>query len=136
MKKYLSIIAIASLGLIAACKKNSTEPTIVINSIPVNLEQTLNNKQVYTLDLTQYGDKDDISSIIQQATHYTTSQIDVTTADKRGSYTYMYDAANLTAGKIIIPTVLDSVILKIVEAPNERWLWWQQRWWPWWWWKT
>jgi hypothetical protein len=124
MKKQLlvSIALFSGVVFFNACKKQDpTPPTIIINTIPVNLDAALANKESYTLDLSQYGDADDVSTIVQQATNYTTSQIDVTsTTDKRGTYTYMYDASNLTSGKIINPLVKDSVVLKIEEGEKTQ----------------
>ena len=105
MKKFLSIFGLALLIIVGftSCKKEKADDVQI-----VNLDVTLAAGAVYNLDLSKYGDADDIAKIFTQAEHFDISEITGTT----GKYNYQYKVA-------AIPKVnfagTDKVVIKLTE---------------------
>jgi hypothetical protein len=110
----LAIIATLCSTLLMGCEKeHEHHKKDEIKNITLNITQAAN--AVYTLDLSAYGDADDINGITTQATHFTTSAI--TKNATTGKYTYTYQG--LPTGHFSY-AANDAVILKISEPTNGR----------------
>ena len=101
---FLLLIAVISFSLVA-CKKDHDEIKLV------TLDVTLARGTNYQLNLSQYGDADDVASIVSQATDFTTSEI---VNDPATSwYVYKYTAASTPK----VPAISsDKVVLKVSES--------------------
>jgi hypothetical protein len=108
MKKNLILfVAIFStVILFASCKKENTDE---IKNVTINV--TINAGETYKLNLSQYGDADDIASIIKQATTFTTSEI--AKVGMIGEYNFMKAGSPKAGGN-----GNEVVILKVEEANN------------------
>ncbi len=111
-KIYLLFTAFAVLSF-SSCRKeghgrNGGE------SKSVTLNVTLNAGEMYQLDLSQYGDADDLATITKQAASFVTSEISSNVA---GNYRYNFSkpGSPKTGGN-----GNEQVILKVCE-PEGRW---------------
>ena len=109
MKKFLSLSAIALLlsVVLFSCKKEKTDDVEI-----VNLNVTLAAGATYNLDLSKYGDADDIAKIFTQAEHFDISEISATT----GKFNYQYKVAALPKVNF---TGTDKVVIKLTEGQRE-----------------
>lgn len=112
MKKFVcSLALIAGISLLfVSCRKEGPGRDDIRN---VTLDISLAAGQTYTLDLSQYGDEDDIASITQQATVYDLSRIDLT----GGKYIYSFLK---TLPSKIGATDTETVMLKVAEPAGHR----------------
>ena len=103
LKMSFLLLAVVAVSMIA-CKKERDEIKLV------TLNVTLARGTNYQLNLSQYGDADDVASIVTQATDYVTSEI-VTDA-AISAYVYKYSAGASPK----VPAISgDKVILKVAE---------------------
>ena len=73
MKKILYPLGCAALVVLFSCTKPHGHNDILGKRITI--DTTLASGTIYNLNLAQYGDDDDIATIRQQATSFTTSEI-------------------------------------------------------------
>lgn len=108
MKKILTSFAVilSTAILFTSCKKENMEKNKVTN---ISLDVTLNAGELYSLDLSKYGDADDIATITTQANNFVTSEIAKTTVI--GNYVFMKGGTPKTGGN-----GNETVVLKISEA--------------------
>ena len=87
MKKYILFPAalFCSIILFQSCKKDGHATKYV------TLNETVKAGSTYSLDVSAYGDADDIASISTQATHYAMSQIDKDATTDASIYHFSYD---------------------------------------------
>ena len=108
MKKITAFFVIASLLLVSfsSCKKDNRGNEIK----SVSLDVTVNAGETYQLDLSQYADADDLTSITQQAASFLVSEITKNAAT--GNYIYKFSKAGSpkTGGN-----GTEKVILKVSE---------------------
>lgn len=97
---------------LASCSKNMGRHEK--ENQTVSLDVTLARGATYQLDLSKYGDEDDLATIQTQATEFTKSEI--TNAAGYGKYLYTYEAASTPK---VSSTDTDMVVLKIYE-PEDR----------------
>ena len=105
MKKIIPIILIAAVSF-TGCKKEGH------GDKQVTLDVNLGKSATYTLNLSQYGDADDISEIVTQAGSFVKSEIS-RPAGSRGFndvYTYTPDV-NIKVNE----TKTDRVVLRVYE---------------------
>jgi hypothetical protein len=107
MKKlFYTAPLLLMIGIVASCKKhiNHTSQQIVIDT-------TIASTTQFALDLKPYGDADDVATITQQATSYSTSEI----SNTAGTFApvYHYAAAAKTTGT-------DKVVISITEGPDRN----------------
>ena len=109
MKKVLSISAIAFLLTVSlfSCKKEKHDEVQI-----VNLDVTFAAGAVYNLDLSKYGDADDVAKIFTQAEHFDVSEITSAT----GKFNYQYKVAALPKVNF---AGTDKVIIKLTEGQRE-----------------
>jgi hypothetical protein len=79
----LLVILFAGTGLFSSCEKMGHKD----ENKRVKLNITVNAGTAYQLDLSPYGDEDDIAAITTQAVKYQTSEI---TKNAAGKYTYTF----------------------------------------------
>ncbi len=104
----LSVAFLSTLVLFTSCKKEKADE---IKNVTLNV--TINAGETYKLDLSQYGDADDIATITKQAADFATSEI-----VKIGTI-WEYDfmrAGNPKAGG----NGTETVVLKVAEPANRR----------------
>ena len=84
MKKHLFTAVIVLLGIVSlqSCKKPRHETKYI------TLDETVQSGNTFALDLTSYGDADDIPSISTQATTYVVSQINKDAVTARDIYNF------------------------------------------------
>ncbi len=104
------LILFMSLCLFTACQKEKGGDNEVKN---VTLNVTINAGDLYTLDLSQYGDADDLTTITTQAIVYATSEIVPSGAFK--SYTFKKDGSPKTGGN-----GNETVVVKVYEPAGRR----------------
>jgi hypothetical protein len=104
--RFLFLAAMPLLMLLS-CKKEGHHRN---ENKLVTLNASLNAGDTYKLNLSQYGDSDDIAAISKQAASYLVSEINTDAAT--GSYVYTFSKAGTpkTGGN-----VTEQVILKITE---------------------
>ena len=109
MKKFLSLSAIALLlsVVLFSCKKEKTDDVEI-----VNLNVTLAAGATYNLDLSKYGDADDIAKIFTQAEHFDISEISATS----GKFQYQYKVAALPKVNF---NGTDKVVIKLTEGQRD-----------------
>ncbi|MBL0357924.1 MAG: hypothetical protein IPP72_14065 [Chitinophagaceae bacterium] len=101
------IIAAASLMILSSCRKDGHGRN---ENKSVTLNVTVNAGEVYKLDLSQYGDADDLATITRQATSYaTTSEINRNITGNN-IYSFSKSGSPKTGGN-----GTDLVILKVYE---------------------
>lgn len=112
MKKLTALFVIAASLLISftSCKKDHRGNEIKA----VTLNVTITAGDIYQLDLSQYGDADDLASITQQATSFLQSEISRDAATGKYMYKFSQPAGAKAGG-----TTTEKVILKVNE-PAER----------------
>lgn len=109
IKKVLfPILGVFLMVSLFSCKKEGRGHRAEMKSETLNI--TLKAGTLYQLDLSKYGDADDIATISAQGTNYQTSQIDHDGAT--GKYIYYYVSNPLV--KTGNP-MSDKVILKVAE---------------------
>jgi hypothetical protein len=105
--KYAFLLIIASLLLVfQSCSKDGQRNQITA----VALSVTVNAGETYQLNLSQYGDADDIASITQQAVSYQVSEINRDAVS--GNYIYHFSKAGSPKSG---GNGTDNVVLKISE---------------------
>ena len=106
-KLKISLLTIAAIALFYSCKKEGRGDH---ESKSVTLNVTLSAGTVYELDLSKYGDADDLATITTQAENFDVSEIYKSSVN--GKYLYKYSVAAIpkTGFKGI-----DKVILKVSE---------------------
>lgn len=76
----------------------------------VTLHENLTAGQLYTLNLSQYGDEDDLATITQQGVNYVVSEIKGSSMSS--PYIYNYQAAGSVKTNV---SINDTVVLKVYE---------------------
>ena len=105
-KLQISLLAISVMLMLFSCKKDQREN----ESKSVTLNVTLAASAVYELDLSAYGDADDLAAITTQAANFDVSEINKDSLS--GKYLYKYTvAASAKTGF----NGTDKVILKVYE---------------------
>ncbi len=106
MKKILalSVAVLASIVLFTSCKKEKTDE--ITN---VTLDVTINAGETYKLDLSKYGDADDVASITKQAENFATSEI--AKVGVIGEYNFMKAGSPKVGGN-----GNETVVLKVEEG--------------------
>jgi hypothetical protein len=106
MKKNLILLVaiLSATVLFTSCKKERTDE--IKN---VTLDVTINAGEVYKLDLSKYGDADDVATITKQAATFATSEI--AKVGTIGEYNFMKDGAPKTGGN-----GNETVVLKVSEG--------------------
>ena len=109
MKKFLSLSAIALLLTIGlfSCKKEKQDYVQI-----VNLNVKLTAGEIYNLDLSKYGDADDVAKIFTQAEHFDISEVSATS----GKFNYQYKVA---AQPKVNFAGTDKVVIKLTEGQRE-----------------
>ncbi len=111
-KNLLYLFLILSLGFsIASCEKEHGKKETKYVTLDVILARGAN----YQLDLSAYGDADDLATIITQATDYTISEI----VKNASTSKYLYNYTTATTPKFS-STGKDQVVLKVYEEEGER----------------
>jgi hypothetical protein len=110
MKKLfpLFIFLICTATIFNSCKKehgNETKNVTLNITIPAGTE--------YKLDLSQYGDADDLARIVTQPANFATSQIDQITMP--GVYTFLKNGAPKVGGN-----GNEVVVLKVYEPAGRK----------------
>ena len=107
MKNSLHFLLVAAFCLFgfASCKKEGHG-----ENKSVTLNVTVNAGDTYKLDLSPYGDEDDIASIAKQATDYNISAISTDVYSRKYVYTF-----SRAGGSKAAATGTDQVVLKINE---------------------
>ena len=109
-KLQISLLAIATMVMLFSCKKDERGN----ESKAITLNITLATGAVYELDLSAYGDADDLATIATQAVHFDVSEINKSSLT--GKYVYKYIvSASPKAGY----NGTDKVVLKVYE-PDGR----------------
>ena len=113
MKIKLSIAsAVCLLSLLfTSCQKEKPEN----ESKAVTLNVTIAATDIYKLDLSQYGDADDLTTIVTQATTFNISEINKDNIT--GKYIYSYSVSPTPKTDF---NGTDKVILKIYEPAGRR----------------
>ena len=111
MKQFLLLGAIAAVGLLSCSKQNDRGNR---GTKYVTIDTTINSGTAYQLNLTQYGDADDVAAIKTQAAQYTRSEI-VNAAS--GFAPVYYFSAN-TDPKTGVLT--EKVVIAITEGNSRR----------------
>jgi hypothetical protein len=111
MKKNLALlVAIISIAfLFTACKKENGDD---IKNITLNI--SINAGETYKLDLSKYGDADDVAIITKQASIFTTSEI--VTIGAIGEYNFMKLGNPKTEGNLN-----EVVKIKVSEGKGRGW---------------
>jgi hypothetical protein len=106
MKKNFILFAafLATAVLFASCKKEKTDE---IKNVTLNV--SINAGEIYKLDLSQYGDADDVATITTQAVTFTTSEI--VKVGVIGEYDFMKAGSPKAGGN-----GNETVILKVAEG--------------------
>ena len=97
MKKYILFPAALFCGIVffQSCKKEHETKYITLN-------ETLKAGAVYSLDVSAYGDADDIASITKQAAHYAISQIDKDGVSAENIYHFSVDTKSQANETVVI----------------------------------
>jgi hypothetical protein len=112
MKKQLYILAIIATAafVFASCKKDNGGDNEIKN---ITLNETINAGSTYTLDLSKYGDADDLVSITKQAIDFSVSEI--TKNLQLGVYSFSKSGSPKTGGN-----GSETVVIKIYEPAGRR----------------
>jgi hypothetical protein len=102
------LLLIVTSSLFTACEKENGRHKGKSEVKNVTLNVTINANDLYTLDLSQYGDADDIATITTQANTFTTSEI--TKTGIIGTYSFKKDGIPKTGGN-----GTETVVLKVAE---------------------
>ncbi len=108
MKKNFILFATIAMSVIlfSSCKKEKT------NEIKnVTLDVTINAGDIYKLDLSKYGDADDVATVTKQAVDFATSEI--VKVGTVGEYDFMRTGSPKTGGN-----GTETVVLKVAEGPH------------------
>jgi hypothetical protein len=81
----------------------------------ITLKVSLTPDQLYKLDLSQYGDADDIASISTQAADFITSEVNFDTGSQKYFYTYTSSLNSKTA-----LSKTEKVVLSVHEPSGRR----------------
>ena len=108
MKKILKLSLLLITLTIVSCRK---EQAAKIKNVILNV--TISAGTLYTLDLSQYGDADDLVEIVTQATTYTKSEI--TQSKMPAIYTFLKDG-----NPKVVENGNEVVVLKVYEPPTCR----------------
>lgn len=108
MKKVLQLTLVIITLTIFSCRKEQADK---IKNVTLNV--TISAGTLYTLDLSQYGDADDLVEIVTQATNYTKSEI--TQAKMPAIYTFLKDGSSK-----VTENGNEVVVLKVYEPPTCR----------------
>lgn len=108
MKKVLQLTLVIITLTIVSCRKEQADK---IKNVTLNV--TISAGTLYTLDLSQYGDADDLVEIVTQATNYTKSEI--TQAKMPAIYTFLKDGSSK-----VTENGNEVVVLKVYEPPTCR----------------
>ena len=97
MKKYILLPAVFLCGifLFQSCKKDHGTKYITLN-------ETVKAGSTYSLNVSAYGDADDIASITKQADHFAVSQIDQDAASKNSIYHFSIDTKFQANATVVI----------------------------------
>jgi hypothetical protein len=108
MKKTIQLLfpTILFLCMLVSCKKENHHGNDEIKNITINA--TVDAGVVYNLDLSKYGDADDIATITKQATDFSVSEI--VKQGEIGKYSFMRNGSPKNGGN-----GTDVVVLKIAE---------------------
>ncbi len=112
--RYFTVAFLACSFVFVSCSKNMGRHGKDENET-VSLDVTLARGTTYQLDLSKYGDKDDLPTIQSQATEYTKSEI--TKGTGCGKYVYTYEAPSTPK---VSSNGTDMVVLKIYEQEDRR----------------
>jgi hypothetical protein len=104
MKKI--VYAVSSLIIAAAMQSCDKHVDAVTKQ--VTIDTTLASGQLYQLNLAQYGDADDVATIMKQGSSYTTSSITNTTGTFAPIYSYSSSVAKVD--------LTDQVVLAVTEG--------------------
>ena len=107
MKKIFQFFLLFIVINIVSCKKEHTDQ---IKNVALNI--TIQTGTTYTLDLSQYGDDDDLAEIVTQANSFTKSEISQTKMPS--IYTFLKDGNPKAGGNSN-----EVVVLKVSE-PTRR----------------
>lgn len=106
MKKI--VYAISSLLIFAAVQSCDKHVEDVTKNVAI--DTTLTSGQVYQLNLNQYGDADDVATILKQGSNYTVSKITNTAGTFAPVYSYSASTAKAN--------VTDQVVLAVTEGAH------------------
>jgi hypothetical protein len=112
MKKIMLflVLSIAITAFLTSCEKERNDKDAVKN---ITLNVTVDAGSTYDLDLSAYGDADDIASIIKQAVTYAKSEINLTGG--KYIYSFMKSGTPKAGGN-----GMETVILKLSEPACRR----------------
>jgi hypothetical protein len=110
-KLAIPVLLCLSVLFFSSCKKDQPDN----ESKAVTLNVTQSSADTYTLDLSQYGDADDLTAIQTQATAFITSEINQNATSGKSIYTYT-SIGNGKAGY----TGTDKVVLKVYEPAGRK----------------
>ena len=106
-KNFILFAAMAiSVVLFSSCKKEKTDE---IKNITLDI--SINAGETYKLDLSKYGDADDVATITKQAADFATSEI--VKVGAVGEYDFMRTGSPKTGGN-----GTETVVLKVAEGPH------------------
>ncbi len=103
----LLFVALLSVGLLSSCKKEKADE---IKNVTLNV--TVNAGDTYSLDLSKYGDADDVATITTQAITYKTSEI--VKVGTLGTYNFVKDGSPKVGGN-----GNETVVLKVAEPARD-----------------
>lgn len=109
MRKSILLLSCSLIILFSSCNKNDGM-ALSNGSKSVALHENLTSGQLYTLDLSQYGDADDLAKIQQQGVNYVVSEINKNTSNAHYIYSYQAAGSVKTASSLT-----DTVVLKVYE---------------------
>lgn len=109
MRPLILLFSCFIIVVVSSCNKNNGM-RLSKGSKAVTLRENLTAGQLFTLDLSRYGDEDDLATITQQGVNYVISEIKGSSASS--PYIYNYQAA----GSVKTNSALtDTVVLKVYE---------------------
>jgi hypothetical protein len=108
MKKYLAIavLSLSAFVMLQSCRKEMNQSEIIKE---ITIDTTLLAGSDYDLNLAPYGDDDNIATIIQQANHFSISQLEE--LSDVFNPVYHYASQEKVSGT-------DQVVLAISKNPN------------------
>lgn len=105
---YMKKILYTFFALLAIAAFHSCDKQVEGATRRVTIDTALASGQVYQLNLAQYGDADDVATILKQGTGYSTSSI----ANTPGVFAPVYSYA----ANAIKSVVTDQVVLAVTEG--------------------
>lgn len=113
MKKLYSIVSVSILVCVvfSSCQKANLKH----ENQAITLNVSLTPDQLYKLDLSQYGDADDIASISTQAADFITSEVNFDNSSQKYFYTYTSSLNSKTA-----LSKTEKVVLSVHEPAGRR----------------